>query len=91
MTAQTDEGKGQAIASLILGILALIVSFTGAGSGIGLILAIIGYCLGKNALKKRPGEGMAKAGVICSLITIVIALIMLVFMGGLMAIFSSVR
>ncbi len=56
-----------AVASLVLGIISLVFSFTGAAGWIGLIFGIIGIILGAHAKKNAP-SGMATAGLVCSII-----------------------
>lgn len=43
-----------AVASLVLGIIALVLSFTGYGAWIGLVLGIVGIILGVLAKKEQP-------------------------------------
>ena len=70
---QPQPKQGQAIAALILGILAL--------SNLSLVLAIISLCLANASKRNNNGTvlGMAKAGKICSILTIVFLCIMVVF------------
>lgn len=60
-----------AIASLVLGIIALVCSFFGVGAWLGLILGIIGIILGVLAKKEQP-SGIATAGFVCSLIAVIL-------------------
>ena len=71
-----------AIASLILGIVSIVLSCCCYGV-ISLVCAIIGIVLWYNA-KDAEGnrEGMAKAGMICSIVGIVLAVIMLILLIG---------
>jgi hypothetical protein len=70
--------SGQAIASMVLGIVSLVIFY------LGLVTAIVGLCLGVAAIKKcKPrgplkGRGMAKAGIICSIIALALWLIVLI-------------
>ena len=59
------------VASLVLGIIALVCTFFGAFGWIGLIVGIIGIILGALAKKNNP-TGIAKAGLVCSIIGTVI-------------------
>lgn len=61
-----NESNGMAVASLILGIISVLINFIGY-SWVGLILGIIGIILGVNAKKKNPSS-MASAGLVLSII-----------------------
>ncbi|MBQ8540595.1 MAG: DUF4190 domain-containing protein [Clostridia bacterium] len=56
-----------AIASLVLGIVSVVLSVFG-GSLIGLPVGIVGVIMGVLAKKKTPENGMATAGLVCSII-----------------------
>jgi hypothetical protein len=76
--APPKKNNGKAIASLVLGILALVSFFTGWGAIVGLILGVVGIVMGVNAKKEidatgQEGKGMATAGLVCSIIGTVIA------------------
>ena len=64
-----------AIASLILGIISLILSFFGLGI-ISVFTAIIGIILGVLGRKDPEKKGMATAGLVCSIIALVLGVIM---------------
>ncbi len=70
-----NQTNGKAVASLVLGLLAIVSIFTGWGAFVGFVLAVIGVILGINAKKEMgPGEsgrGMATIGIVCSIIGIV--------------------
>ncbi len=68
MEEKKSHGKG--VASLVLGIIALLFTFLGYGSIIGLILGIIGIALAK-AQKKVEPCGVATAGLVMSIISTV--------------------
>lgn len=79
-----DQGKGLGVASLILGLLSLIVIwFTGAWGGfyvIDGIMAIVGIILGAIGIaKSKPrANGMAIAGLILSIIGLILFIIVLI-------------
>ena len=64
-----------AIASLVLGIISLVLSFFGLGM-ISVFTAIIGIILGVLGRKDPEKKGMATAGLVCSIIALVIGVIM---------------
>jgi hypothetical protein len=72
-----------------LGIASSVVMFT---CGIGFILAIVSLCLAPGAKREiaesrgaLTGEGMVKAGVICSWVTIGFTVLAIVLLGVLLA------
>ena len=71
---QMNPSTGKAVASLVLGILSFFL--------FGIVFSIIGYILGNSYLKdprsNPAGFGMAKAGKICSLITMIIWIVVIV-------------
>lgn len=76
---ETSEKRGLAIASMVLGILGLVL----ACLSIGLFPAIIGLILGIISLAThRGGHGMAIAGVVTSSIAVAIAVIILIMGVG---------
>lgn len=76
---ETSNKRGLAIASMVLGIIGLVL----ACLSIGLFPAIIGLALGIISLAThRGGHGMAIAGVVTSSIAVAIAVIMLIMGAG---------
>jgi len=63
----SEKSKGTATASLVLGILSIILSLFGAGTFIPLVLGIIGIVLGAKA-RKIEQSSQATAGFICSIV-----------------------
>ncbi len=86
-TEQPENGKGFAIASLVIGILSLTCC---CGS---FIPSILGLVFGIVSKKRQPeNNGMAVAGIVLSIIGIVFSIIYLIFLfalGGMEAIFYS--
>lgn len=73
---QNQENQGFAIASMVLGIISLVCCCLG---NISLIMAIVSIVFGVITLvKKKPGRGMAIAGIICSSISVVIYIALLI-------------
>ncbi|MDR3295732.1 MAG: DUF4190 domain-containing protein [Clostridiales Family XIII bacterium] len=71
------QPNGQAIASMVLGIVGVLCIFSTAlviPAPIGVILGIIALILGINAKKKQP-SGMATAGIVLGIVSIVFCLL----------------
>ena len=75
-----NNGKGKAIASLVLGIIAVVFAWFGYGAIVSIVLGIVGIILGIQAKKSMPeGQtGMATAGLVLSIIGLVLSVIMFV-------------
>lgn len=78
----SENSNGAAVASLVLGILSLVFSLgiiavplAGLLSG---VCAVVGIILGASGRKKQFRQGMATAGLICSVIALVLSIIGLV-------------
>lgn len=75
--SQDQGGAGFSIASMVLGILSLVLCCI---PYLPTVLGIIGIVLAVISLRKQaPGKGMAIAGLVCSLITVALFLIGLIF------------
>ncbi len=74
-------GKGKAIASLVLGIIAVVLWFFGYSSIVSVILGIVGIVLASSAKKSGFAGGMQTAGFVLSLIGLI---------GGLIAFVACV-
>ncbi len=75
--APPEGSVGMAAASMVLGIIGLLISC--CLYPITVILAIIGLILGAVAIKKGPaGRGMAVAGVVLSLISLAFAVLLII-------------
>lgn len=84
-SAPTSAGgpKGKAIASMVLGIVAVVLGCCILTRWIGIICAIIGLALGGVAIKKNEdGRGMAIAGLVCSIIAIAWFLLGLILLAA---------
>lgn len=77
-TNSTPEGgAGMAIASMVLGIVALLLSC--CFYYVSIPCAIIGVILAGVSLKGgKPGRGMAIAGLVCSIISLIPAILVIV-------------
>lgn len=64
-----------AIASLVLGIVSIVLNFIGMGFPVGTICGIVGIVLAGMAKKRYENLGMAKAGQICSIIGLILSLL----------------
>ena len=91
-------GKNKAIASLVLGIISVVLWFFGYSSLLSIILGIVGVVLASKAKKEGNTEGMRTGGLILSIVSLVggiIAFIVTVVVvgaviGGLAVLGSSV-
>lgn len=76
-----NNGKGLGIAGMILGILAIILSFIPCFGVWAIVLAVVGVILSavslSQAKKANAPKGMAIAGLICSILAIIIGSIWL--------------
>ena len=84
MEMQNNGGSGLAIASMVLGIVALVMSC--CVYFISIPCAVVGVVLGAVSLAgQKPGKGMAIAGIVCSIVSLVpTAFVFLGIFGGLL-------
>ena len=85
MMAPAQTTNPMAITGMIMGILAILASYPCCGIPFN-ILGIIFSCVGLSQIKKQPsqaGRGMAIAGLICSIISLLIVIVLIGF--GVMA------
>jgi len=88
MEMQNNGGSGFAIASMVLGIVALVMSC--CFYFISIPCAVVGVVLGAVSLAgQKPGKGMAIAGLITSALSILLFLIFSVVFAVLVAAFST--
>ena len=66
---ETSVMHGKAVASLVLGICAIVCWFFGVGALVGIILGIIGLVLAGQA--KKAGNTEGTGGFVCSLIGLI--------------------
>ena len=66
--------NGKAIASLVLGIIAIICVFFGYGALLGVVVGVVGLILGMQAKKANP-SGMATAGIVLSIVAIAVCVV----------------
>ena len=80
----SNVGKNKAIASLVLGIVGIVLAWFTWLALIGLAASIIGIVMAVGAKKVLPAQnsGMATAGMVCSIIGLVLcAIVFLVFLA----------
>ena len=68
---QNIPGKGAATASMVLGIIAVVLWFFGYSAVLSVILGIIGLVLAGNARKAGYEDGIRTAGFVLSLIGLI--------------------
>ena len=71
MEEQKIPGKGQAIASLVLGIIAVVLWFFGYSSLISIVLGVIGLILASKSKSLGFQGGLRTAGFVLSLIGLI--------------------
>ena len=72
---QPPESPGFGVASMVLGIVSLCLSC--CAYFISIPCAIVGIILGLIGLKKKAGRGMATAGLVCSIISFIPAIVII--------------
>lgn len=77
---------GKAVASLVLGICAVVSWFFGLGALLGMVLGIVGLVLAGQAKKAGNIEGIRTAGFVCSLIGLIgSAIAVIIALGAVFA------
>lgn len=71
--------SGNSVVALTLGVLSLFAATTVIGAVVGIILAIIGIMQGNWARKANMEDGMAQAGLILSIVGLVVCAIFFLF------------
>lgn len=72
------ENNNNGIIALVLGVLSIIFSFSGWVSIIGIILGILGIVFSKKSLNEAPGNSLGRAGLITSIIGIILCSILFI-------------
>lgn len=85
---EEKKSNGLAVASLVLGIVAIVFSFIGLSIPFGLIIGIVGIVLGVMAKKKNP-SGMATAGLVLSIIGTILCAIIFIACAACMGAIGS--
>lgn len=68
-----------AVASLVLGIISIVLAIFGSGfQWVGILLGVVGIVLGVQGKKEIGQEGVAKAGLICSIIGVALSLLLMI-------------
>ncbi|MDN3019162.1 DUF4190 domain-containing protein [Paenibacillus sp. BSR1-1] len=86
--SEKNQTNTSSIISLIVGILSLFIPF------IGLILGIIGIVFSRIAVKQinktsEKGRGLATAGLICSIVGIILQILMVLGLAAFFSVSSS--
>lgn len=68
-----------AVASLVLGIVSLVLNIIfGTVYGVGILTSLVGVVLGAMARKDLETKGMATAGMVCSIIALVLGILVFI-------------
>lgn len=79
--ASTTAGHGKAVASLVLGLFALLFS---PCCCFGFIPGIIGICMGASARSDGNREGLSTAGIVLSIISLILSVVLTLSCGAIM-------
>lgn len=71
------------VASLVLGIISLVLCFIPGMSIVGIVLSLIGIIFGALGVKNPDKKGAATGGLVCSIIALVLCAIWFFACGGL--------
>lgn len=83
------NNHNQAVAALVLGIIAAASCFFGMGAIVGLVCGIIGIVMSNKAKEAGNNEGIRKAGFVCSIVGTAIAGIALIIVISTVGFISS--
>ncbi len=73
-----ENGKGKAVASMVLGIISVVLLIGGYSAGISVILGIIGLILAGSSKKQGYEGGIRKAGFALSLVSVIFGVVVFV-------------
>lgn len=73
-----EQGKGKAVASLVLGIISVFCLFGGGSAILSVILSIIGLIMAGSSKKQGYTGGIRTAGFVLSLISIIVGAVVFV-------------
>jgi uncharacterized membrane protein len=78
--------NGMAIASLVLGIVSVLIVWIPVVGMLGTVMALVGLVLGILSLRKLEGRGLAIGGIVCAGVSLVItALYLMAFLAVIAA------
>lgn len=91
------KNDGFAIASMVLGIVSLVMLFFPILGWMAIITAVVGLILGlnsKNRIKANPqelgGMGMANAGVVMNIVALALVILGMIACGALIGVMSQI-
>lgn len=85
VAAPAEPGSGQAVASLVLGIVSIVVAFIPCFGLVSIATGIVGLVMGILGRKSVSRHGMAVTGIVLSIISLCLAILGIVFWIGLSA------
>ena len=71
-----------AVAALVLGIIALVMSFIPGANILGIVVAIVAVVLGALGRRDPEKSGLATGGLVCGIIALALSLIVYFACGG---------
>lgn len=73
------------VASLVLGIVSIVFAILGLGIPVGVIAGLVGVILGAVGKGNPASAGMAKAGLVCSIIGTILSLLVFIACASCLA------
>ena len=83
VVAPPDPGSGQAVTSLVLGIISIVFTFIPCFGFVAIVTGIIGLIMGIIGRKSTTRHGMAVTGMVLSIISLGLAILFIVLYIGL--------
>ena len=83
VAAPPDPGSGQAVTSLVLGIISIVFTFIPCFGFVAIVTGIIGLIMGIIGRKSTTRHGMAVTGMVLSIISLGLAILFIVLYIGL--------